>query len=215
MYSKYIGLLGNTSIYYVFMATVIIIHMEDRDMKNKFGIKEVVAIGIGTALFVALTEVQIPLGFIPNTALQPRAALLAFLAAVFGPIVGGVVGLLGHALGDALFYGSIWWSWVFPEAVFGVAVGLFAKKFAIKDGGFDAKNIVLFNIVQVVANAVAWILVAPVLDIVIYAEPANKVFAQGAWAFLGNIIIAGILGSLIAVGYSKIGGKSSSLNKED
>ena len=145
MHSKYISLIGNASIYYIFMATVIIIHMEDRDMKNKFGIKEVVAIGIGTALFVALTEVQIPLGFIPNTALQPRAALLAFLAAVFGPIVGGVVGLLGHALGDALFYGSIWWSWVFPEAVFGVAVGLFAKKFAIKDGGFDAKNIVLFN----------------------------------------------------------------------
>ena len=57
MHSKYIGLLGNASIYYVFMATVIIIHMEDRDMKNKFGIKEVVAIGIGTALFVALTEV--------------------------------------------------------------------------------------------------------------------------------------------------------------
>lgn len=73
-------------------------------MKSKFGIKEVVAIGIGTALFVALTEVQIPLGFIPNTALQPRAALMAFLAAVFGPVVGGIVGLLGHALGDALFY---------------------------------------------------------------------------------------------------------------
>ena len=61
-------------------------------MKSKFGIKEVVAIGIGTALFVALTEVQIPLGFIPNTALQPRAALLAFFAAVFGPIVGGIIG---------------------------------------------------------------------------------------------------------------------------
>ena len=76
-------------------------------MKMKFGIKEVVATGIGTALFVALTEVQIPLGFIPNTALQPRAALLAFLAAVFGPVVGGIVGLLGHAIGDALFYGSV------------------------------------------------------------------------------------------------------------
>ena len=87
-------------------------------MKMKFGIKEVVATGIGTALFVALTEVQIPLGFIPNTALQPRAALLAFLAAVFGPVVGGIVGLLGHAIGDALFYGSVWWSWVFPDAVF-------------------------------------------------------------------------------------------------
>ncbi|MBQ7920352.1 MAG: ECF-type riboflavin transporter substrate-binding protein [Lachnospiraceae bacterium] len=182
---------------------------------KKFGIKEVVAIGIGTALFVALTEVQIPLGFIPNTALQPRAALLAFMAAVFGPIVGGAVGLIGHALGDALFYGSVWWSWVFPEAVFGIAMGVFAAKFAIKDGDFGKKQIVLFNVVQVVANAVAWILVAPLLDIVIYAEPANKVFAQGFWAFLGNIIIAGILGTLIAVGYSKIGAKSSSLAKED
>lgn len=184
-------------------------------MKSKFGIKEVVAIGIGTALFVALTEVQIPLGFIPNMALQPRAALMAFLAAVFGPIVGGIVGLLGHALGDALFYGSVWWSWVFPEAVAGIAIGLFAKKFAIKDGGFAVKEIVLFNVVQIIANAAAWIVVAPLLDIVIYAEPAGKVFAQGAWAFLGNIIIVGILGTLIAVGYSKIGGKSSSLSKED
>lgn len=188
---------------------------EEISVKLKFGIKEVVAIGIGTALFVALTEVQIPLGFIPNTALQPRAALLAFLAAVFGPVVGGAVGLIGHALGDALFYGSVWWSWVFPDAVFGILVGLFAAKYAIKDGGFDKKAIVLFNVVQVIANAIAWIVVAPLLDIVIYAEPANKVFAQGFWAFLGNIIIIAILGTLLGVGYSKIGAKSSSLSKED
>lgn len=188
---------------------------EEISVKLKFGIKEVVAIGIGTALFVALTEVQIPLGFIPNTALQPRTALLAFLAAVFGPVVGGAVGLIGHALGDALFYGSVWWSWVFPDAVFGILVGLFAAKYAIKDGGFDTKAIVLFNVVQVIANAIAWIVVAPLLDIVIYAEPANKVFAQGFWAFLGNVIIIAILGTLLGVGYSKIGAKSSSLSKED
>ena len=90
--------------------------------KKKFGIQEVVATGIGTALFVVLTTVQIPTG-IPNTALQPRMAVLAFFAAVFGPIVGGIVGLLGHALGDALFYGSVWWSWVFPEGVVGIAIG--------------------------------------------------------------------------------------------
>ena len=185
-------------------------------MKTKFGIKEVVATGIGTALFVVLTTVQIPLGFIPNTALQPRAALLAFFAAVFGPVVGGIMGLLGHALGDAMFYGSVWWSWVFPDAVVGLAIGVFASKFAVKEGGFgNTKTIVLFNVVQVIANAVAWILVAPILDILIYAEPANKVFVQGAWAFVGNIIIIGILGTLLCVGYSAIGAKSSSLTKED
>ena len=183
-------------------------------MNKKFGIKEVVAIGIGTALFVVLTEVQIPIG-IPNTSLQPRMAVLAFLSAIFGPFVGAIIGLLGHALGDAVFYGSVWWSWVFPEAVVGIAIGAFAKKFAVKEGGFDKKNIILFNLVQIVANAAAWILVAPVLDIAVYAEPAGKVFLQGAFAFLGNIIIIGILGSLLLVGYSRVAGKSSSLKKED
>ena len=114
---------------------------------KKFGIKEVVATGIGTALFVVLTEVQIPLGVIPNTSLQPRAAVLAFLAAVFGPVVGGIIGLLGHALGDALFYGGVWWSWVFPDAVFGIIVGLFAAKYKVKEGSFGGKEIGLFNIV--------------------------------------------------------------------
>ena len=57
-------------------------------MKFKFGIKEVVATGIGTALFVALTQVQIPMGFIPNTSLQPRAALLAFLSSCIWPCSG-------------------------------------------------------------------------------------------------------------------------------
>ena len=183
-------------------------------MNKKFGIKEVVAIGIGTDLFVVLTEVQIPIG-IPNTSLQPRMAVLAFLSAIFGPFVGAIIGLLGHALGDAVFYGSVWWSWVFPEAVVGIAIGAFAKKFAVKEGGFDKKNIILFNLVQIVANAAAWILVAPVLDIAVYAEPASKVFLQGAFAFLGNIIIIGILGSLLLVGYSRVAGKSSSLKKED
>lgn len=184
-------------------------------MKLKFGIKEVVAIGIGTALFVALTEVQIPTP-IPNTYLQPRMAIMAFLAAVFGPLVGGIVGLLGHALGDALFYGSVWWRWVFPEVVVGAMVGAFASKYAVKEGGFgNTKTIVLFNVVQVIANAIAWIVVAPVLDILIYAEPANKVFLQGICAFAGNIVIIGILGTLLCVGYSSVGAKSSSLTKED
>ena len=184
-------------------------------MKTKFGIKEVVAIGIGTALFVVLTNVQVPFGLIPNTALQSRVAILSFFAAVFGPIVGGAIGLIGHALGDALFYGGVWWSWVFPDAVYGIVLGLFVQKFAIKAGGFDKKAMVLFNIVQVVANAIAWIVVAPVLDILIYAEPADKVFVQGIFAFVGNIIVAGVLGTLIAAAYSKIGAKSSSLSKED
>ena len=185
-------------------------------MNLKIGIKEVVAMGIGTALFVVLTNVQIPLIIVPNTYLQPRMAILAFLAAAFGPIVGAVVGFAGHALGDAIFYGSVWWSWVIPEAVLGIAIGFFSGKFAVKEGGFaGSKNIILFNVVQAVANAVAWIVVAPILDIVMFAEPANKVFAQGAIAAIGDIVIIGVLGTILLVAYSKIAGGSSNLQVEE
>lgn len=184
-------------------------------MKLKFGIKEVVAIGIGTALYIVLANVRIPFMIVPNTALSCNVAVLTFFSAVFGPIVGGAVGILGHTLSDALLYGSVWWSWVFPDGLFGIIVGLFAAKYAISEGGFTGKKIVLFNVVQVIANAVSWILLAPVLDILIYAEPANKVFLQGLLAFVGDIVVAGVLGSLLAYAYSKIGAKSSSLSKED
>ena len=48
-------------------------------MDKKFGIKHVVAMGIGTALFVVLTNVQIPVGFIPNTAADPSSGTCIFL----------------------------------------------------------------------------------------------------------------------------------------
>ena len=46
-------------------------------------------------------------------------------------------------------------------------------------------------------------------------KSANKVFLQGVFAWLGDVIIIGILGSLLLVAYSKIAGKSGSLTKED
>ncbi len=182
---------------------------------GKSVIRQVVAIGIGAAIFVALTTVQIPVGIVPNTALQVRAAVLAFFAAVFGPAAGFAIGLIGHALGDALFYGSVWWSWVFPDALFGLVIGLFAKKYVIEEGGFGTKQALLFNGVQIAANVIAWVLAAPILDILIYKEPANKVFVQGITAAITNLIIVAILGTLLAFGYSKIKTKSSSLKEEE
>ena len=55
---------------------------------------------------------------------------------------------------------------------------------------------------------------APVLDIVIYAEPANLVFTQGAVACLSNAISCGVIGTLLLFAYAKIRPKKGSLSKE-
>ena len=120
-------------------------------MKNNNSIKTVVAVGIGAALFFVLGRfVAIP-SPVPNTNISLQYAVLALLAAMYGPVAGGLIG---------------------------------------------------------------WIVVAPVLDILIYAEPAKKVFAQGVFAGISNSITAVVVGGLLVLAYTKTIAKKGSLDKE-
>ena len=65
------------------------------------------------------------------------------------------------------------------------------------------KGIITYNIIQIVGNVIAWLLVAPILDILIYAEPMELVFTQGAVAALLNAISCGVLGSLLMFAWAK------------
>ena len=183
-------------------------------MKNN-SIKTVVAVGIGAALFFVLGRfVAIP-SPVPNTNISLQYAVLALLAAMYGPVAGGLIGFIGHALIDLSWGGSPWWSWVITSAFVGVVIGMFAKKLNVQEGVFDKTKTAIFAIANVAAHVIGWVVVAPVLDILIYAEPVKKVFAQGAAAFVANIIAVGVLGTILTAAYSKIGAKSSSLSKED
>lgn len=180
-----------------------------------FNTKTIVAIGIGTALFFVLARfVIIPTG-IPNTEIQTSYAFLALIAAVFGPVAGFFVGFIGHALKDITAYGSAWWSWVIVSGFIGLGIGLFFNKFKISAGEFTKQTIISFNIVQVVVQLIGWGLIAPVLDILIYAEPANKVFTQGLVAGLWNIVAVGVIGTLLLIAYTKTRTQKGSLGYEE
>ena len=180
----------------------------------KLSVKTVVAIGIGAAIFIVLGMFgSIPTG-IPNTNLDTSYGLLAMMSAVFGPVAGLLIGLIGHALKDTFMYGSAWWSWVICSALGGFLIGLFVRKFGVEDGKFGIKQAVLFNAVQIVSNALCWFLLAPTLDILIYGEPANKVYTQGVVAGSVNMVVMLILGTALLFGYSATRQKASSLTKE-
>ena len=71
-----------------------------------------------------------------------------------------------------------------------------------------------FLLAVVIGHAVAWFAVAPVLDIVIYAEPANKVFVQGLVAGVSNIVTTAIVGTLLCYAYAAAKPKKGSLKEE-
>ena len=183
-------------------------------MKNNNSIKTVVAIGIGAALFFVLGRfVAIP-SPVPNTNISLQYAVLGLLAAMYGPVAGGLIGFIGHTLIDLSWGGSPWWSWVITSAFVGVVIGLFAKKLQVQVGEFGKGKVSVFTVANVIAHVVGWVVVAPVLDIVIYAEPANKVFAQGAFAAVSNTITGVVVGGLLILAYTKTIAKKGSLDQE-
>ena len=180
----------------------------------EFKTKTIVATGLGAALFTLLfMYVKIPTG-IPETDIQTAYGIGAFFAALFGPIAGGLIAFIGHALSDSIQYGSAWWSWVVASGLSCFIIGLVYPKLHVEDGEFGKKDIILFNGYQIIGNAIAWIIVAPILDILIYAEPANLVFTQGVVAAISNAISSGVIGTILLVLYSRTRSKKGSLTKE-
>ena len=146
--------------------------------KQAFSIKDVVAIGVGAALFVVIAMIPIPAPA-PNTSIQLQYALQALFSVVFGPIV-----------------------------------GFFRKQIGDLKGEVTKKELLFFNVVQIVANLVIWGLIAPVGDVWIYKESANKVFLQGLVAGSFNALTVAIAGSLLLIAYARTQTKDGSLSKD-
>lgn len=181
---------------------------------KKFSVKTIVAIGIGAALFFVLGRfVAIP-SPVPNTTICVQYGLLAFLSVVFGPIAGGLIGFIGHALIDFSYGWGVWWSWVIASGVFGVLVGFATKALKLEEGEIGKKGLIKFNLIQLVSHIICWGGVAPVLDILIYSEPLDKLFAQGLFSGISNSVTTAIVGSLLCVAYAATKTKAGSLSKE-
>lgn len=183
-------------------------------MKKDFSVKTVVAIGIGAALFVILGRfASIPTG-VPNTNIETAYPFLALMSVLFGPVAGGLIGLIGHALKDLTYGGAPWWSWVVCSGILGVVFGWAGRTIQLQRGLFPKKSVISFNITQTIANFVCWALIAPGLDIIIYSEPANKVFTQGVVSATANAISVGVIGTLIMKAYASSQTKQGSLKKD-
>lgn len=183
-------------------------------MKKELSVKSVVAIGIGSAIFVILGRfVTIPTG-IPNTNIETTYPFLALFGVLYGPVVGFATGFIGHALKDFITFGNPWWSWVICSGLIGGVFGLIGKRLHVEEGTFNVRDIVFFNICQVIANFVTWGLIAPTLDILVYSEPVNKVFLQGLVTSTSNSLTIGILGTLLIKAYAATRVKKGSLHKD-
>lgn len=92
---------------------------------------------------------------------------------------------------------------------------MLAKRIPIEQGTFGKKEIGTFLVGETIANLITWVVIAPIGDILIYAEAPSKVFTQGIVAGITNAIVTGVIGVILLKAYAQTKTKKGSLNKED
>ena len=180
--------------------------------KNINFVKSVVIIAIGAALYGFGGLLSIPV--FTNTYLKPAMAILALFSALWGPVVGALVGFIGHCITD-LVYGQIWFSWALGSAIVGALMGLYPyfTKNSLEEGVFGGKQVCIFTVMALVANFVGY-MISVLLDVVAYGEPFFKSLAQQQITTVSNTVVIGIIGSALMLLVAKKFSSAISLSED-
>ncbi|ALC83653.1 MULTISPECIES: ECF-type riboflavin transporter substrate-binding protein [Bacillus] len=180
---------------------------------GQFTTRTVVAIGIGAALYGILGLWGFSIA--PNTYIKPAIALLVIFGALFGPVTGLLVGLIGHTLTDAIAGFGIWWGWVISSGITGLFSGfiIYKKSFSIKEGKFTKPHFGLL-IATSVTGILLGLIFAGLFDIFIMGEPADKIFIQVGGAILANLLVLFVIALPALIAIAKVNKRSTNLKVE-
>ncbi len=171
-------------------------------MKFRFSLTEFLLASIGTVLFIAVSFVKIPGLFEELDVINVGIIILAFFAITYGPVVGGLVGIMGYSLMRLLTSDTFHWSVALSYAVFAILIGLLVDKYKVREGGFGVRQIVIFQITQITVNMLTWVMIASLLDVLFYANEAVTLIKYGFIAFTSNTILTGIFTTILGWVYS-------------
>ncbi len=180
-----------------------------------FTAKTVVVIAIGAALYGIGGLPMFGVPVFANTTLKPAMAVLALFSVLFGPVVGFLVGFIGHWVTDLFAGWGVWLTWVLGSGIVGLIIGLFPilTKKRLEAGQFDMKDFVTFVLLALVGNVVGYGCSA-FLDTILYAEPFTKVFTQLSIIAAGNTVLIAIVGYFILKAVAKRNEQSSNLSED-
>jgi energy-coupling factor transport system substrate-specific component len=183
-------------------------------LSMNFSAKTVVVIAIGAALYGIGGLPMFGVPVFANTTLKPAMAVLALFSVLFGPIVGFLVGFIGHWVTDLFAGWGVWLTWVLGSGIVGMVIGLFPMltKNRLQQGELPMKDFALFVVLALAGNVVGYGCSA-FLDTILYAEPFTKVFTQLSIIAAGNTVLIAVVGLLILKSVAKRNKQSRNLTE--
>ncbi len=176
--------------------------------------KTIVGVAIGAALFgVLMCYGSIPV--FTNTKLTTAMLIPVIVGGMFGPLPAMVATGVGNVLADLIGGWGMWFDWSIGNAVLGLFVGalpLYGAK--IEDGIFTIKHMIIYVILCVLGNALAFGIVTPVMTTLIYQGELTITFLQSLTGGISNVAVLVIIGIPLLKILAARNARNSNLVKE-
>jgi len=182
---------------------------------GKWNTVTLVSVAIGAALFgVLMVYASIPV--FTNTQLTLAMVVPVVVGGLFGPLPAFATLLLGNVVADLIGGWGFWFDWSIGNGVLGLFVGalpLYGAK--INEGIFKVKHAIIYAILAIVGNAVAFGIVTPVFTTLFYSADLEITFLQSFASGISNTAVLIIVGIPVLTLLANRNKKRGNLKEEE
>lgn len=176
--------------------------------------RTVVGVAIGAALFGVLM-VYGGVKVFTNTNLTTAMLIPVIVGALFGPVPALVACFFGNVIADLIGGWGFWFDWSIGNGVLGFFVGLLPLYGAdINKGIFTVKHAIIFAVIAVLGNALAFGIVTPLFTLLFFGGELNITFLQSLTGGASNVLVLIVLGIPLLFALAKRNASSQNLVKE-
>ena len=176
--------------------------------------KTVVDVAIGAALFGVLMVFG-SIKVFTNTNLTTAMLVSVIVGAMFGPLPAMVAAGVGNVLADLIGGWGMWFDWSIGNAFLGLFVGalpLYGAK--IEEGIFNVKHMIIYIIMCVLGNALAFGVITPIFSTIIYGSELTITLMQSLAGSISNCAVLIIIGIPLLKLLAARNARKSNLTKE-
>ena len=176
--------------------------------------KTVVGVAIGAALFGVLM-VYGSIKVFTNTNLTTAMLIPVIVGGMFGPLPAMVATGVGNVIADLIGGWGMWFDWSIGNAVLGLFVGalpLYGAK--IEDGIFNVKHMIIYTILCILGNALAFGIVTPIFSTLLYQSELTITFMQSLTGGVSNCAVLIIVGIPLLKIMAARNARNNNLTKE-
>lgn len=176
---------------------------------GKWNTLTLVSVAIGAALFgVLMVYGSIPV--FTNTYLTSAMVVPVIVGGLFGPLPAFATMCIGNVIADTIGGWGYWFDWSIGNGILGLFIGALPLYGArIDEGVFAVKHAIIYAVLCILGNAIAFGIVTPILTTIIYSADLEITFIQAIASGISNMAVLIIVGIpllfFIAARYKKRG----------